>query len=248
MPFESSIINRFNLELLSSLSNRQDRKRLERRVKRLFKGLSKESLEFAELLTKLNSDDFTTDNLKSYTIGDRPVKIVRSKESLKIAIDILIVKENIGFDTEQRPTFKRGEKQKAISIIQMSTDEVVFIFQTKFITDLSPVLNIISDEQIRKVGFGLKNDIKELSNQYGIIPNNLFDLSTHIKTTFNLKHQMGAKRAVGIFLNRKLQKSKKAVMSNWENNRLSDNQIKYASEDVTAALDVFNKLHSLDLN
>lgn len=248
MSLENSIINKFSYILLQKHTTSRESKKLNRRVKKLFSGFSKETLFKVEVLSRLYDPDYNMEELEPYTIQDRKIHIIRHEHQINRAIKEIKGSDYIGFDSEQRPTFKRGEKQKPVSIIQMATKEHIYIFQMGFIKDSGPILNILINANIKKVGFGLKNDIKEFKRQFDIEIDNILDLSSFTKELFNTKHPLGAKTAVGIFLEKKLQKSKKTVMSNWENNRLTENQIKYAAEDVTAPFDVYDFLNTLSFN
>lgn len=245
MSLKNSIINPFSFELLLKHSNKREQKKLSKRVEKLFKGFSKESLDKINILSRIYSADYNMDEMEPYTISNREVHIIRHEYQINRALKEINSVSYIGFDTEQRPTFKRGEKQNPISIIQIATGESIYIFQMIYIKNSEPILNILMNDSIKKIGFGLKNDIKEFHRQFKIDIKNLLDLSTLTKEIFNTKHPMGAKTAVATFMNKKLQKSRKTVMSNWEQSNLTENQIKYASEDVSAPYDVYEILKRL---
>lgn len=245
MSLKNSIIDPFSFNLLQKHTSKREYKKLSKRINKLFNGFSRETLYKVEMLSRIHDPDYNVNELPDYTITNRKIHIIRHEHQINKAIKEIINSEYIGFDTEQRPTFKRGEKQKPISIIQIATKESVYIFQMKYIKNINPVLDLMSSDHIQKIGFGLKNDIKEFQRQYNIEIKNLLDLSVLTKEVFNTKHPMGAKTAVAIFIGQKLKKSRKTVMSNWENNNLNDSQIKYASEDVTAPYDVYEILKCL---
>lgn len=249
MNYKNSIIDINRLELLLKFCSTKESKQLKKRVDNLYKGFSKDSLALVELLDRFNNPRFSYDTFENYTIGTRKLYILRKPHQIKKAVKEISKEEFIGFDTEQRPTFNKGEKQKDISIIQIATKETCYIFQMNYIKDKSSIIGLIANRDIKKVGFDLRNDYKELSKQFNITPENIFDLSPFMKNALLHKHKIGVKNSIALFLLKKMQKSKRVVLTNWENDNLTEPQIKYASEDATAPYDIFeiitNKFSSL---
>jgi len=147
----------------------------------------------------------------------------------------------IGFDSEQKPTFKKGEKSHGISIIQLANESDCYICQIKQITNIKPILSLLEDDKVIKVGTGLKGDKDELYNQFKIKLRSTIDLE-EVFNKLSAKQAIGAKRSASIFLNKNLQKSKRMSRSNWENKELSSGQIKYAAEDATVVYDVLGTI------
>lgn len=179
------------------------------------------------------------EHLDEYNIGNRKIVIIKNDKDILKAVNDIRNSKYIGFDTEQKPTFNRGERQNEISIIQIATSNHIYLFQMLFLKNIKPITDIISDPDIRKIGFDLKNDNREFLKQFKIIPQNIYDLSIVIKKNFFHKNQIGVKSAVALFMDKKIIKSKKTVLSNWENENLTPNQIKYATEDATAPYDIY---------
>lgn len=241
MQPEDSIINIKRLSLIKETCNKKETQYIDKCIKKIFKKCNYDTKNLLQLFIKLdNKLDLST--LKDYSIGNRQLHIVNSDTNLKkIYLDIKS-EGFIGFDTEQKPTFKKGETQKSISIVQIATKKSCYIIQMKYIDNIDYIGKIISDPQIVKIGFGLKNDSKQLLKLFGTNPESFFDLATFIKTSLQSKNSIGAKNAVSLFLNLNLKKSKNAALSNWEKEKLSHSQIKYASEDATAPLDIYYEI------
>lgn len=172
----------------------------------------------------------------NYSIGDRKINIIKTVQELEDAIKLIISSPFIGFDSEQKPTFKKGEKSHGIALIQLATATNCYIIHAKQIKDIKPLISLLEDENIIKIGTGLKGDKQELYNQFKIRLKSTLDLEEILKK-LSSKDGIGAKRAASIFLNKNLQKSKNMSRSNWENEELSSGQIKYASEDATVVYD-----------
>lgn len=150
----------------------------------------------------------------------------------------------LGFDTESKPTFTKGEISTGPHLIQLATAEKAYLFQvnTETITFLKPILS--NSAQI-KVGFGLKNDA-HLFRKKGIELNGSVDLAKSF-SVFGIKNPMGVKNAMALLFQVNFQKNKKISTSNWSKKHLSAEQIFYAAADAYAALLVFKALFERQL-
>lgn len=185
-----------------------------------------------------NAHDMQIDpNEAYYNIGNRTIEIINTSEQLASAMKTIENTPFVAFDSEQKPTFKKGQASHGISIIQLATKSKCYIIQTKQVRDLKPLIAILEDENIIKVGSGLRGDKEALYKQFRLKLKSTIDLENIFKS-LSSKNQLGAKRAALIILDKNLQKSKKMSKSNWEAKDLSTSQIKYASEDTTVIYDV----------
>lgn len=188
-----------------------------------------------------NAISLESDLQVPYIIGDRKIEIINSSERLEDAINNIQLAPFIGFDSEQKPTFKKGQASNGICLVQLATASKCYLIQIKQIDNLLPLINLLEDEKIIKVGTGLKGDNEALFKQFRLRLKSTIDIENIFKK-LSSKNQIGAKKAASIILNEKLQKSKNISRSNWENVELSPGQIKYASEDATVVYDVMNKI------
>lgn len=177
----------------------------------------------------------------SYTIGNRKIEVINSCEQLENAMKKIQLTPFVGFDSEQKPTFKKGQSNNGVCLIQLATKEKCYLIQIKQIKNLKPLIDFLEDEKIVKIGTGLKGDNVALFKQFNLRVKSMIDLEDIFKK-LSSKNQLGAKKAASIILNKKLQKSKNMSKSNWENEKLTDGQIKYASEDATVVYDVMSEL------
>jgi ribonuclease D len=174
-------------------------------------------------------------------IALRDVRLVHSAAEAAAARTALLAADTIGFDTESKPTFLKGETSTGPHLIQLSTDDIAYLFQIGVHTppELSAILkDILEAERPLKVGFGLSDDVKRLHAKLGIVAAQVLDLSVALRTP-GQRNDLGAKSAVAKFFGQKLQKSKKISTTNWASTRLSEKQILYAADDAHVALRVF---------
>ncbi|MEA3289447.1 MAG: 3'-5' exonuclease [Campylobacterota bacterium] len=196
-------------------------------------------LKLFNLIDEPNS--IQSDLLQAYTIGNRTIEIINTSEQLEVAMNTIESTPFIGFDTEQKPTFKKGQTSKGVSLIQLATNSKCYLIQNKQIKNLKPLIALLENDNIIKVGTGLKGDNEALYKQFNLKLRSTIDLENIFKK-LSSKNQIGAKKAALIILQKNLQKSKNNSRSNWENKTLTQGQIKYASEDATVVYDVMDKI------
>jgi ribonuclease D len=150
----------------------------------------------------------------------------------------------LGFDTESKPLFKKGEFNAGPTLIQLATESSAFLFPVRFPSALDAAKKILTDPNIKKVGFGTNHDKKELAVKLGISIENIQNLSTTLRDIVEDGKAMGARTAVAMILNLRLTKG--AQKSNWGRYPLTQRQIQYAANDAYSALCVKNKFAELD--
>ena len=179
-------------------------------------------------------------------IGYANVMLVISEASAARALVAVAGADAVGFDTESKPTFKKGEVSEGPHLIQLATDTHAFLFPVRYWPDLSVVSMILESERIIKVGFGLEADIQNLKSRFGISLSNVVDLA-RILPGKKAKETVGARKATATYLGAKLQKSKRISTSNWAAFPLSERQILYAADDAQVALRIYRLVQD-DLN
>ncbi len=147
----------------------------------------------------------------------------------------------LGFDTESKPTFVKGEVSTGPHVAQFSTLERAYIFMLHDPEVRRVVKALISSKTIQKVGFGLSEDVRRIPIKLGIQPECVLDIET-IFTAKGYGRGVGVKVAVALALKRRFIKSRKASTSNWMKRRLDERQLLYAANDAYAAIKVFHKL------
>ncbi len=166
------------------------------------------------------------------------IVLIDSAAAAEQAFRALQIADVLGFDTESKPTFLKGEQSDGPHLIQLATDAQAFLFPVRNGYGLDQLKIILESKQILKVGFGLGSDRSRLQSRLGITPEHLLDLGVALKNG-ERKGVLGAKSAVAAIFGQRLQKSKKATTSNWANPRLTERQILYAANDAHVALRVY---------
>ncbi|MCG8476287.1 MAG: 3'-5' exonuclease domain-containing protein 2 [Cytophagales bacterium] len=147
------------------------------------------------------------------------------------AREILLNSEIVGFDTETRPAFRKGQNF-SVSLLQIATEQKVHLFRLQQ-TGLPPnLLQLLSDANVIKVGVALRDDIKELQQVNNFQPEGFLDLGTRMKE-LNVQ-QTGLRNLTAIFLGFRISKSQQT--SNWEKAQLTEAQVRYAATDAWVCL------------
>ncbi len=144
----------------------------------------------------------------------------------------------IGFDTESKPTFRKGEVSTGPHLVQLATDDHVFLFPVLFAMNHEVLRRVLAAPNLLKVGFGLGNDRIALRSRLGIELTNVLDLGEVLRGPGH-RGTVGAKVAVAHYFGQKFQKSKKVGTSNWASPRLNDRQLLYAANDAHVALQIY---------
>lgn len=174
------------------------------------------------------------------------VRLVKSGLDAAEALAALSQADVVGFDTESKPTFQKGEASTGPHLVQLATDDTAFLFQTGF--ELAAPLHeaireVLESARVLKVGFGLSDDVRRLRGKLGIEPRNVLDLATALRR--GERNTIGARTAVARFFGQRLQKSKRITTTNWALPVLSERQILYAADDAHVALKIYRHWREL---
>ena len=166
------------------------------------------------------------------------ISLVVSDELAGQALAALIAADAIGFDTESKPTFLKGEVSTGPHLVQLATDDHAYLFPVSRVSGAGVVKRILESPAVLKVGLGLGNDRSALKSVLGIEAWHLLDLGEVLRGPGH-RGTVGAKVAVAHFFGQRLQKSMKTGTSNWANPRLSERQLLYAANDAHVALRLY---------
>ncbi|MGE5471462.1 MAG: 3'-5' exonuclease [Bacteroidota bacterium] len=171
-------------------------------------------------------------------IGLNRITLVNSAALAEAARAVLMTVDAVGFDTESKPTFQKGEISTGPHLVQLATDQRTYLFPVVR-DEVWPVLKaVLESPGLIKAGFGLGNDRSALKSRLGISLNNVLDLGELLRGPGH-RGTVGAKVAVAHYFGQKLQKSKKTGTSNWANLQLTERQLLYAANDAHAALQIY---------
>ncbi len=166
--------------------------------------------------------------------------VVDSLKTLENALNELRKSKLLGFDTETKPSFKKGEKY-SIALLQLSTENKAYLFRLNKIGLPAPIVEILASPDIKKVGLAIRDDLRGLKELAQFEPKNFIEIQDIAKNK-GLKSQ-GLQTITEEIFQKRL--SKKAKLTNWEAMKLTDVQILYAATDAWIGLQIYNHLETI---
>lgn len=163
------------------------------------------------------------------------IHLIQSDRDL-LAMDLGAPME-LGFDTETKPSFKKGDVHK-VALLQLSSDTNAYLIRLHYVTQFEPLKIIFENKEIVKVGVAIRDDLRLLQKVFNFTPQNFVELQDLAKLK-GLKN-FGLKGMTEEVLQASL--SKRAKMTNWEAIELSDQQKNYAATDAWIGLSIYHKL------
>lgn len=147
-------------------------------------------------------------------------------------------KENIiGFDTETKPSFKRGQLNK-VALLQLSTHKECFLIRLNKLGMPDSIKEILEDENILKIGLSIHDDFHSLNKICEIDPKGFIELQGFVKDYKIADNSLA--RIYGILFNKRISKGQR--LTNWEADELSIHQQEYASLDALACIKIYETL------
>ena len=163
--------------------------------------------------------------------------VIESDEEAQKAVEELKGEKILGFDTETRAAFRKGERYR-VSLLQLATDSKAYLFRLNKLKNFTEIFKILSDPQVIKTGVAIKDDIKALKKKEHFVAENFLDLALVAKKMGIEK--FGLRALTAVILKKRL--SKKAKISNWEKDKLSPAQIDYAACDAAVGFDIYKRI------
>lgn len=147
----------------------------------------------------------------------------------------------LGFDTETKPTFKKGRKN-SVSLIQLSTENLACLFRINKIGFPEGLIKLLSDPSVIKAGVAVHDDIRFLKGVKKFTPDGFVDLQSFVKA-YGIESS-GLKKLAAIILGFRI--SKRQQVTDWEAEQLTEAQQVYAATDAWVCHQIYNKLTSIN--
>lgn len=175
-----------------------------------------------------------------YTDG---ATVIDSTEGLEEAISHLNQASIIGFDTETRPSFRKG-LSFSVSLLQLATPERCFLFRLKKLGLPLPLKEILENTERLKVGVSLRDDFHSLERICDLHPDGFIDLQQYVKKFGITDNSLS--RIYAILFGQRISKGQR--LTNWEAENLSPAQINYAAFDAISCIHIYDYLSSGQFN
>ncbi len=165
------------------------------------------------------------------------IEVVLSASEAERAVNFLLSQPILGFDTETRPSFKRGFQHK-VALLQVATEDICFLFRLNHIGLAPSIIRLLEDATLPKIGLSWHDDINSLQKLGSFKTGHFIDIQHYV-------HDIGIEdmSLQKIYANLFGQKiSKRQQLSNWEADVLSDKQKIYAATDAWACINIYKEI------
>ncbi|MBL7857906.1 MAG: 3'-5' exonuclease domain-containing protein 2 [Cyclobacteriaceae bacterium] len=171
---------------------------------------------------------------------DGKITVVTEENQLIKAVNDLQKYDVIGFDTETRPAFKKGQFYN-VSLLQLAIPKKVYLIRVSHTGVTDPLIELFQNHNIIKTGVGIRDDIKALQKLNKFSAQGFEDLAT-------LAKQVGlqvesVKKLTALILGFRISKS--AQTSNWEAPALTEKQLEYAATDAWVCWELYQRLSAV---
>ena len=194
---------------------------------------SEKNKRFPERLNKEHIKNFPIMSFKG------KMHLIKEKKDLKEALKILRRESVLGFDTETRPSFKKGENY-SVSLLQLSTSDEAFLFRLNHLGLPDDLVSLLADPDILKVGVAILDDVRALLKLKKFDAEGFVELAK-IASELGIV-TCGLRNLAAIFFGVRI--SKKAQLTNWERPEFNSGQALYAATDAWICLEMYRFLES----
>lgn len=170
------------------------------------------------------------------------VCLVATPQDLEQALGDMRQESVVGFDTETRPSFTKGQIHLPC-LVQVATARAVYLFQLQRLDFFQVLAELLAEPRVVKSGVALADDLRQLKLLFPFSEKNLLDPGV-VARRCGLK-QTGLRNLAGIFLRYRIPKG--ARTSNWAAPRLSAAQITYAATDAWVCRELFLHFQTLGM-
>jgi len=167
------------------------------------------------------------------------IHIISAISQVKSAVTALRTSPIAGFDTETRPSFKRGEHH-TVALLQLSTDCDAFLFRLNKTGIPTPLKQYLEDPGVIKVGLSTTDDFHQLARVCDVRPAGFIELQQLVKQ-YGIT-DMSLQKIYAILFQHKISKGQQ--LTNWEAPQLTDAQQRYAAIDAWACQRIYQHLTS----
>lgn len=167
-----------------------------------------------------------------YTAG---ATVIDSDNGLAEAVAHLEAARIVGFDTETKPTFRKGQSH-SVSLLQLASPDRCFLFRLNLIGLPVILKRLLENPDILKVGVSLRDDFHSLAKICELAPEGFVDLQQYVKM-YNIADN-SLSRIYAILFGKRISKGQR--LSNWEADTLSQAQVNYAAFDAVSCIRIYD--------
>ena len=182
----------------------------------------------------ISNDELAELPLSSY---EGVIHLIEQPEEMELALEYLSRQSILGFDTETRPAFKKGQTYP-VSLLQLSTSDQAFLIRINKVGLPAGLIKILASPKILKIGVAIRDDIKILQRIVPFKPSGFIELQDLVKV-YGIEN-FSLKKLSAIVLGFRISKS--ARLTNWDAPELSEQQLIYGATDAWVSCEIYKQL------
>lgn len=167
------------------------------------------------------------------------IHVIEDDKYINRVVEDLRNADIIGFDTETRPSFKKGQTYQ-VALMQLSTRTDCYLIRLNKIGLPNGIKEILEDESKLKIGVSLHDDFHNLHKIYTLEPKGFIDLQPFVKQYMIADNSLS--RIYAILFGKRISKGQR--LTNWEADRLTVAQQSYAAFDALSCIQIYDHLCS----
>ena len=187
---------------------------------------------FPETITREEVNSLELDTFRG------KIRLITREDQLTDVFNKINKHAVVGFDTETKPTFRKGEVND-VAMIQIAIPNEVFIIRINYTRITDEIHRFLENKAIIKVGVALRDDLKDLNRLRKFNPAGFMELNKMVKD-IGIESN-GLRKLTAIILGFRI--SKNAQVSNWEADQLTQKQLQYAATDAWVCLEMYDVLN-----
>ncbi len=165
------------------------------------------------------------------------IQVVDHVEDIPAAVADLLSYPVIGFDTETRPSFKRGHNN-LVSLLQLARPGKCYLFRLNKTGLDSQLIRLLENPDAKKVGLSIHDDFHNLARLSSIEPKGFTELQTFVRDF--LITDSSLQKIYAILFGERISKGQR--LTNWEAEHLTQPQQHYAALDAAACIRIYTRL------
>lgn len=165
------------------------------------------------------------------------IRVIDTPTGLEDALADLRSCKTIGFDTETKPCFKKGQSNQ-VSLVQLATPTTCYLIRINKTGLDRGLVELLEDADVQKVGLSIHDDFHNLRKLGDLEPEGFVELQTYVKSFHIVDNSLT--RIYAVIFGQRISKGQR--LTNWEATELTKAQQAYAALDAAACLRIHDEL------
>lgn len=171
------------------------------------------------------------------------IQVIDTIDKARVALRELTRAHIVGFDTETRPSFRKGHLHK-VALMQLATDDYCFLFRLNKLGVFDLLKDFLENPDVMKIGLSVHDDFQVLGRSGEIAPEGFIELQSFVKQ-YSIA-DTSLQKIFAIVFGQRISKSQR--LTNWEAAELTPEQQRYAAIDAWACLHLYRHLSAGNFN